>query len=221
MTDLPPPPPPPPSRPNPSVPQRGGPPRGESEDVGPRWADSGAAHWLPRVMVTIAVLLAVYEALAIFTDLVPTITDIVQWLPGLAELLIIGSVIGWLAWHFGWLTPGDRPPFGAPRAAGRRRRRWGPGLEVTAGVIVAALVCLVLWAWLRPDGPRDRQRLDLSDREWCSEVVWDGGYAPTGWTEAELVDDCLDALAVYSRAPLLDTYEAMQANEVPARVDGE
>jgi len=71
-----------------------------------------ARKLLPRVLVVLALLLAVYEAVAIFSDWVPTITEVVQGLPGVAELLIIGPVIVWLVWHFGWLTPGDKPPFG-------------------------------------------------------------------------------------------------------------
>jgi HNH endonuclease len=67
---------------------------------------------LPRVLVSLAVLVVLYEAVAIFTDAVPTITEIVQALPGLAELVIIGPVIVWIAWHFGWLWPGDKPPVG-------------------------------------------------------------------------------------------------------------
>ena len=71
-----------------------------------------ARKLLPRVLVVLAVLLAVYEAVAIFTDWVPTITDIVQSLPGVAEVLVIGPVIVWLMWHFGWLHRGDKPPYG-------------------------------------------------------------------------------------------------------------
>lgn len=55
-----------------------------------------------KVAVVIALLLAIYEAAAILFNVGPTITDIIEGWPELVELLIVGGLMVWLAFHFGW-----------------------------------------------------------------------------------------------------------------------
>lgn len=51
-----------------------------------------------------AACLAIYEAVAIITNEVPTITEMVEWLPDVFEVVIIGGLILWLVDHFGWVN---------------------------------------------------------------------------------------------------------------------
>lgn len=52
----------------------------------------------------LAALLAVYEALAITLNVGPTITEIVESWPETIEFAVLGALMVWLAWHFGWLA---------------------------------------------------------------------------------------------------------------------
>lgn len=49
---------------------------------------------------------------------------------------------------------------------------------------------------------------DLSDEEWCRQEVWEAGLAPEGWTEDQLMDDCVGALegGLFDREATLDAY---------------
>jgi hypothetical protein len=51
-----------------------------------------------------AVVAALYELYAIVTNEVPTITEAIEAGPDWVEVTLIGGLIAWLAWHFGWLT---------------------------------------------------------------------------------------------------------------------
>lgn len=58
--------------------------------------------------------LVTYEFVAVLTP-ARTFTELIESAPDWVELFpVIGGVIGLAAilWHFGWLTKGDRPPFG-------------------------------------------------------------------------------------------------------------
>lgn len=51
-----------------------------------------------------AVLLAVYELLAIATNSTPTITEFIEARPAWFELVSVGGLMAWLAYHFGWFA---------------------------------------------------------------------------------------------------------------------
>ena len=52
----------------------------------------------------IAAFLALYETFAIWTDLAPPITEIIEDLPEFVEFLIVGGLMVWLAHHFKWFS---------------------------------------------------------------------------------------------------------------------
>jgi hypothetical protein len=76
---------------------------------------------IPAALAGVVWLLASWEALALTlsaggVESLPTITETIQPLPGWAEVLILAPIwivgLVFVPWHFGWLTKGDKPPFG-------------------------------------------------------------------------------------------------------------
>ncbi len=57
-----------------------------------------------RLAATAAAGVAVYEMIAVLTDAMPTVTQLIESLPELVELAIIGGLSGWLFWHFKWFA---------------------------------------------------------------------------------------------------------------------
>jgi hypothetical protein len=58
-----------------------------------------------KVAATVALTVTAYEVAAVFTGIVPTVTEIIeQQLPEHIELAIIVALAGWLLHHFGWFA---------------------------------------------------------------------------------------------------------------------
>lgn len=60
-------------------------------------------HRAAVIASAVVIILSIYEFIAIVTDWVPTITDIIEAGPQILEFIVIGGLIAWLIDHFGWV----------------------------------------------------------------------------------------------------------------------